>query len=210
MELWFVSQGSSGQLVLLHGPRCIGALLCTGSQEEVAPFLHSSWSYSLTKSKNFWFCGCCSLILLQWPPPRSAAAWNTGGGVLANLFRRAFPQDMCAYSVEVFFVPLPLKPWILFLWFPLKYCKICIWHWVATAHTSLSQHEPAQEFVISVYSRTVLQTISSYFGVDPVCWKLPSKEMTLAKKEAETGLQIHPSVEEVLLAMFVDAQATGM
>lgn len=122
-----------------------------------------------------------------------------------------FPnKDMCAYSVKVFFVPLSLKPWILFLWFPLKYCKICIWHWVATAHTSLSQHEPAQEFVISAYSRTVLQTISSYFGVDPVCWKLPSKEMTLAKKEAETGLQIHLSVEEVLLAMFVDAQATGM
>lgn len=30
------------------------------------------------------------------------------------------------------------------------------------------------------------------------------------KKEAETGLQIHPSVEEVLLAVFMGAQAAGM
>lgn len=34
--------------------------------------------------------------------------------------------------------------------------------------------------------------------------------MTLAKKEAAIGLQIHSSVEEVLLAMFIDAQAVGM
>ena len=40
---------------------------------------------------------------------------------------------------------------------------------VPTAHASLSQHEPSQEFVISAYSCTMPKTISSYFGADPVC-----------------------------------------
>lgn len=68
--------------------------------------LHSTYSYSLTKSKNFWFCGRCSLILLQWAPPHSAA-WNVLGEVLADLFRHAFSQQrhvliLWRYSVWLF------------------------------------------------------------------------------------------------------------
>lgn len=81
-------------------------------------------------------------------------------------------KGMCAYSVKVFCVALPLKPWILFLWFPLEYCTICIWHWVPTAHTGLSQHEPSWEFVISGCSCTMPKPSSTYFGASPVCWNL--------------------------------------
>lgn len=105
------------------------------------------------------------------------------GGVLAGLFRLRFRnKDLRAHSVKVLCVALPLKPRVLFLAFPLEYCKICIWHCVPTAYSSLRKQEPSQEFIISAYSCTMPKTTSSYFEADLGCWKLPTEANDIVKK----------------------------
>lgn len=92
MELWFLLLENTGSCCFSMALGALGTLLWAGSQEEEAPFLHNTWSSSLTESKNFWFCGCCSLVLLQWAAPHSPA-WNVPGEVLADLFRCVFSQQ---------------------------------------------------------------------------------------------------------------------
>lgn len=117
---WRAQGGSRFSAVL----RAYRALLWAGVWEK-APFLRSMWRCSLTKPKNFWFSGCCSLVSLQREGMGCECCWQIFLGSAFFATRRV----LSAYFVEVFCVALPLKPWILFLWFPLEYCKICIWHW---------------------------------------------------------------------------------
>lgn len=176
MELWVVLLENRGSCCFSMALGALGTLLWAGSQEEEeeAPFLHSTWSYSSTESKK---------LLVLWlllPPivavgPSPLTSMKCAGRGVGRSFQMCFfTTKACVLILKVFCVALPLKPWILFLWFPLEYCKICIWLWVPTAQASLSQHEPSWEFVISGYSCTMPKPSSTYFRASPVCWKLPT------------------------------------
>lgn len=91
MELWVVLLESTGSCCFSMALRALGTLLWAGSRGGgTLPSEHMKWFSNIIT--NFWLCGCCSPVLLQWAPPHSPA-WNVLGEVLADLFRCAFPQQ---------------------------------------------------------------------------------------------------------------------
>lgn len=166
----FCAAGEHRELLLLHGPRGIrdpaaswlwgGGRHLSFRAHEVILLQNQKTSGSAVVAPSYCWNG--HLPTHQHEMCRERC-WQIFSDVLFH------NKGVCAYSVKVFCAALPLKPWILFLGFPLEYCKICIWHWVPTAHTSSSQHEPSWEFVISGYSCTLLKPSSTYFGASPAC-----------------------------------------
>lgn len=182
MELWFVLLENTGSCCFSMARGALGTLLRAGSPEEEAPFLHSTWSYSLTESKNFWFCGCCSLVLMQWAPPHSPA-WNVLGEVLADLFRCAFSQQrrVCLFCEGILCGSSPEAMDIVSL------ISIRI---LQNLHLALGTHcshwfEPTWAFLgicnlcLQLY---YVQPSSTYFGASPLCWKLPTGANDIGKQ----------------------------